>query len=134
MTNSQYSWCSSIFYVGAFTYSPDGCVLYTHTKVSLRSARRRIPFHLPHVEISSDEASRNYNVIMQPMLVIRSLANSNDSIVWGAICMCLAAPQSFASFAAVRFMLGFSEGAVSPAFVTITSIWYRKEEHATRTG
>jgi MFS family permease len=48
--------------------------------------------------------------------------------------MCLAAPQSFASFAAVRFMLGFSEGAVSPAFVTITSIWYQKKEHATRTG
>jgi MFS family permease len=48
--------------------------------------------------------------------------------------MCLAAPQSFASFAAVRFMLGFSEGAVSPAFVTITSIWYQKHEHATRTG
>jgi MFS family permease len=50
------------------------------------------------------------------------------------MCMCLAAPQSFASFAAVRFMLGFSEGAVSPAFVTITSIWYQKKEHATRTG
>lgn len=48
--------------------------------------------------------------------------------------MCLAAPQNFASFAAVRFMLGFSEGAVSPAFVTITSIWYQKKEHATRTG
>lgn len=48
--------------------------------------------------------------------------------------MCLAAPQSFASFAAVRFLLGFAEGAVSPAFVTITSIWWRKEEHALRTA
>jgi MFS family permease len=48
--------------------------------------------------------------------------------------MCLAAPNNFAGFAAVRFLLGFSEGAVSPAFVTITSIWYRKKEHTARTA
>lgn len=46
--------------------------------------------------------------------------------------MCLAAPANFAGFAAVRFLLGFAEGAVSPAFVTITSIWYRKSEHPLR--
>ncbi|OQD86814.1 hypothetical protein PENANT_c007G01493 [Penicillium antarcticum] len=50
------------------------------------------------------------------------------------MCMCLAAPTNFAGFAAVRFLLGFSEGAVSPAFVTITSIWYRKKEHNVRTA
>lgn len=55
-------------------------------------------------------------------------------IVWGLVCMSLAAPSNFAGFAAVRFLLGFTEGAVSPAFVTITSIWYQKSEHATRTG
>lgn len=48
--------------------------------------------------------------------------------------MCLAAPQNYTGFATVRFLLGFSEGAVSPAFVTITSIWYRKEEHTLRTA
>lgn len=48
--------------------------------------------------------------------------------------MCLAAPNNFAGFATVRFLLGFSEGAVSPAFVTITSIWYRKQEHNLRTA
>lgn len=46
----------------------------------------------------------------------------------------LASPQSFTSFAAVRFLLEFTEGAVSPAFVTITSIWYRKDQHAMRTA
>ncbi|XHG08810.1 hypothetical protein AWENTII_011901 [Aspergillus wentii] len=55
-------------------------------------------------------------------------------IIWGGICMCLAAPANFAGFAAVRFLLGVSEGAVSPAFVAITSVWYRKKEHATRVG
>lgn len=48
--------------------------------------------------------------------------------------MCLAAPQTFAGFAAVRFLLGFAEGAVSPAFITITGVWYRKDEHAVRTA
>jgi MFS family permease len=48
--------------------------------------------------------------------------------------MCLAAPKNFAGFAAVRFLLGFSEGAVSPAFITMTSIWYRKKEHTARTA
>lgn len=48
--------------------------------------------------------------------------------------MCLAAPNNFAGFATTRFLLGFSEGAVSPAFVTITGIWYRKKEHTVRTA
>jgi MFS family permease len=60
--------------------------------------------------------------------------NAHCSIIWGIICMCLATPHNYAGFAAVRFLLGFSEGAVSPAFVTITSIWYRKEEHTLRTA
>ena len=55
-------------------------------------------------------------------------------IIWGIICGCLAAPHNFAGFLAVRCLLGFAEGAVSPAFITITSIWYRKEEHPLRVG
>ncbi|PIA99000.1 putative transporter [Cercospora beticola] len=55
-------------------------------------------------------------------------------ILWGGVCMCLAAPNNFAGFAAVRCLLGFTEGAVSPAFITITSIWYKKEEHPMRVG
>lgn len=46
--------------------------------------------------------------------------------------MCLAAPSNFTGFATVRFLLGFAEGAVSPAFITITSIWYKKSEHPLR--
>jgi hypothetical protein len=34
----------------------------------------------------------------------------------------------------VRFVLGITEGAVSPAFVTLTSIWYKKQEHPLRIG
>ncbi|KAF2099115.1 pantothenate transporter [Rhizodiscina lignyota] len=56
------------------------------------------------------------------------------AVAWGIICMCLAAPTNFAGFATVRFLLGFAEGAVSPAFVTISSIWYKKREHPVRVG
>jgi MFS family permease len=48
--------------------------------------------------------------------------------------MCLAAPRTYAQFLVARFFLGFTEGAVSPAFITITSIWYKKSEHPLRIG
>lgn len=60
--------------------------------------------------------------------------NTFISIIWGFVCMSLAAPQTFTGFATLRFFLGFCEGAVSPAFVSMTSIWYRKSEHPLRIG
>ncbi|KAL4880316.1 major facilitator superfamily domain-containing protein [Aspergillus karnatakaensis] len=53
-------------------------------------------------------------------------------LIWGAVAGCLAAPHNFSGFAAVRFVLGACEGAVSPAFVIITSSWYKKQEHPIR--
>ncbi|KAJ5690418.1 hypothetical protein N7462_004810 [Penicillium macrosclerotiorum] len=96
MSSSQYSWSSSIFYVGQLV--------------------SEYPF-----------------IYLMSRLPLTKFVGATV-IIWGAICMCLAAPKSFAGFAAVRFLLGFSEGAVSPAFVTITSIWYRKKEHTVRTA
>ncbi|KPM43651.1 hypothetical protein AK830_g2867 [Neonectria ditissima] len=96
MTSSQYSWCSSIFYVGQLV--------------------SEYPF-----------------IYLMSRLQLTKFVGATV-IIWGIICMCLAAPTNYVGFAAVRFLLGFSEGAVSPAFVTITSIWYRKSEHTLRTA
>ncbi|KAH0344176.1 NAD(P)-binding protein, partial [Aureobasidium melanogenum] len=96
MDASQYSWCSSIFYIGQLV--------------------SEYPF-----------------IYLMSRLRLTKLVGFTI-VVWGGICMCPAAPVDFAGFAAVRFLLGFSEGAVSPAFVTITSYWYKKEEHALRTA
>ncbi|RDI85775.1 FACT complex subunit [Venturia inaequalis] len=96
MTSSQYSWCSSIFYIGQ--------LISEYPFIYLMSKLRLTKF----VGVTV--------------------------VIWGAICMCLAAPKDFAGFATVRFLLGFSEGAVSPAFVTITSYWYKQDEHAIRTA
>ncbi|KAH8880836.1 membrane transporter [Thozetella sp. PMI_491] len=53
-------------------------------------------------------------------------------VIWGVACMCLAAPKTYGQFLVARFFLGVTEGAVSPAFITITSIWYKKSEHPMR--
>lgn len=53
-------------------------------------------------------------------------------VIWGIVAGCLAAPTGFAAFGAVRFLLGFCEGAVSPAFVLITATWYKRSEHPIR--
>ncbi|KAH7350139.1 major facilitator superfamily transporter [Plectosphaerella cucumerina] len=96
LTSQQYSWTSSIFYVGQLV--------------------AEYPF-----------------IYLMSRLHLTKFVGVTV-IIWGAVCLCLAAPTNFAGFAAVRFLLGFWEGAVSPAFITLTSIWYRKNEHATRTA
>ncbi|CAH0000584.1 unnamed protein product [Clonostachys byssicola] len=53
-------------------------------------------------------------------------------ITWGVVAGCLAAPGNFSGFTAVRFLLGFTEGGVSPAFVIITGSWYKKSEQPFR--
>lgn len=55
-------------------------------------------------------------------------------IIWAAVCMCLAAPKNFAGMVTVRCFLGFFEGCVSPAFVIVTSNYYKKSEHSLRTS
>lgn len=55
-------------------------------------------------------------------------------VLWAAVCMCLAAPHNFGGMLAVRCFLGFFEGCVAPAFVMVTSNYYKKSEHSTRTA
>jgi MFS family permease len=53
-------------------------------------------------------------------------------IAWGIACLALAAPQDFTSFLAVRCLLGLAETIIAPAFITLISTWYTKEEHPLR--
>ncbi|GAA6033330.1 hypothetical protein JCM8097_006696 [Rhodosporidiobolus ruineniae] len=53
-------------------------------------------------------------------------------VLW-SICMATqAATQNFAGLMVNRFFLGFTEGAVAPAFVILVSVWYRKTEQPIR--
>ncbi|PYH37483.1 major facilitator superfamily transporter [Aspergillus neoniger CBS 115656] len=96
LEGSEYSWCSSLFYLGQLV--------------------AEYPF-----------------IYLMSRLPLTKFVGATI-VFWGAVCMCLAAPTNFAGFGAVRFLLGVTEGAVSPAFVTLTSMWYRKQEHASRVG
>ncbi|KAJ4133455.1 hypothetical protein NW768_005041 [Fusarium equiseti] len=50
----------------------------------------------------------------------------------GVIEMCIAASISFPFIAGYRFFLGAYQAAVSPAFIILTSKWYRPHEHPMR--
>ncbi|KAF5662239.1 pantothenate transporter [Fusarium heterosporum] len=53
-------------------------------------------------------------------------------IVWGLMEICIGLSKNFLHLAVTHFFLGFTEAAVSPAFVVITSNWYRRHEHPMR--
>lgn len=53
-------------------------------------------------------------------------------VIWGVI-LCLHAVPQYAGFIALRTLLGMFESAVTPAFVILTSQWYRAEEQFLRT-
>ncbi|CAN6625671.1 allantoate permease [Trichomonascus vanleenenianus] len=55
-------------------------------------------------------------------------------VLWGAIMMISAAPNSYAGFETLRVLLGALESAITPAFVIITSQWYKREEQFMRTS
>ncbi|CAG9981803.1 unnamed protein product [Clonostachys byssicola] len=54
--------------------------------------------------------------------------------VWGILLLCIGAAQNFAGLAIIRFFLGIFEAGQLPVSMILTSIWYRREEHALRTA
>lgn len=55
-------------------------------------------------------------------------------ILWGAVLMCHAACNTFASLAAVRTFLGVFEASINPGTMLILSMWYTRAEQPLRTG
>ncbi|KAF5373654.1 hypothetical protein D9758_000775 [Tetrapyrgos nigripes] len=53
---------------------------------------------------------------------------------WAIVLLCHAACHSFGGLFAVRFLLGVFEGAVTPGFMIVTSMFYTREEQTKRTG
>ncbi|KAF8809386.1 MFS general substrate transporter [Phlegmacium glaucopus] len=53
-------------------------------------------------------------------------------VLWGAILMLHAAAPTFGSFFALRFLLGMCESCVAPILILLISMFYKKEEQASR--
>lgn len=70
------------------------------------------------------------NVLLQKLPVGRFAAV--NLFIWAAIVMLCAAAKKFAGMAALRFLMGLFEAGIPPAWVLITSMFYKGQEQGTR--
>ncbi|KIY73206.1 MFS general substrate transporter [Cylindrobasidium torrendii FP15055 ss-10] len=59
---------------------------------------------------------------------------SINILIWSIALMCHAACHSFGGLFVVRFILGACEGAITPGFMIVTSMFYTREEQTKRVG
>lgn len=71
------------------------------------------------------------SMLLQRFPVVKTV--SVFIIIWGVI-LCLHSIPQYAGFIALRTVLGMLESSVTPAFVILTSQWYKKEEQFIRTA
>ncbi|KAL2826996.1 major facilitator superfamily domain-containing protein [Aspergillus cavernicola] len=55
-------------------------------------------------------------------------------IIWAVIVTCHGATSNFAGLTTVRVLLGVFESTISPGLSLVTSLWYKRSEHASRHG
>jgi MFS family permease len=55
------------------------------------------------------------------------------ALVWAIVLFSTPGARTFSGLVACRFFLGFVEGGISPAYVLITGMWYKKDEIPQRT-
>lgn len=71
------------------------------------------------------------SLLLQRFPVVKTV--SVFIIIWGVI-LCLHSVPDYAGFITLRTILGMLESSVTPAFVILTSQWYKKEEQFIRTA
>ncbi|CAI8501596.1 unnamed protein product [Pichia kudriavzevii] len=71
------------------------------------------------------------NLLLQKLPLSKTL--SIAVICWGVVLMCHAACTDAAGFLVCRVFLGVFEGFMNPAYILLTSQWWRKEEQFIRT-
>ncbi|WVQ94140.1 hypothetical protein IAU59_001218 [Kwoniella sp. CBS 9459] len=55
-------------------------------------------------------------------------------VIWGLVCILTVVCHNYPGFVAQRVILGFTESAVSPAFVAVCALWWKPQEQAKRIG
>lgn len=53
-------------------------------------------------------------------------------LIWSILLCCHAAVKNYAGMLAIRFLLGMFEASISPAIMTIVSMFYSREEQPLR--
>ncbi|WZH50208.1 major facilitator superfamily domain-containing protein [Fusarium acuminatum] len=59
---------------------------------------------------------------------------SANVTLWGGVLICHVFASSYAGLLCVRFFLGALEATVTPAFIILTSMWYKQNEQGKRAG
>ncbi|KAH9930639.1 MFS general substrate transporter [Fomitopsis serialis] len=59
---------------------------------------------------------------------------SVNILVWSIALLCHAAAKSFGTLLVCRFFLGMAEGAITPGFMIVTSMFYTRTEQTRRVG
>ncbi|KAJ4155413.1 hypothetical protein LMH87_000656 [Akanthomyces muscarius] len=54
--------------------------------------------------------------------------------IWGVILALMAVGRNFGQLFAIRLLLGIFEASITPTFVVITGMWYKRDEQAKRLG
>ncbi|KAG6868696.1 hypothetical protein C0993_011926 [Termitomyces sp. T159_Od127] len=72
------------------------------------------------------------NLALQKLPVAKWM--SINIFIWAIALMAHAACKSFGGLFAVRFILGMCEGAITPGFLIVTSMFYTREEQSKRVG
>ena len=54
--------------------------------------------------------------------------------IWGGITMAQGGTHNFSQIAGLRFLLGLFESCSTPAYLLLTSMWYRIDEQPIRIG
>jgi MFS family permease len=57
-----------------------------------------------------------------------------SSLTWAVVVACHGAASDFAGIVALRVLLGVFETTISPGLSLVTSLWYKRSEHASRHG
>ncbi|CAH0021376.1 unnamed protein product [Clonostachys rhizophaga] len=79
-----------------------------------------------YIAILIVEYPQNYIITRVPIAKYLSFS----IIAWGIVLGCHAACSNFTQLVVVRTLLGIFESACQPAFVILSSMWYRREEQA----
>lgn len=74
------------------------------------------------------EYPQNYIIARVPIAKYLSFS----IMAWGAVLACTAACKTFTGLVTVRTLLGLFESVCQPAFVVLSSTWYKREEQASR--
>lgn len=115
LTENQYNWLGTIFYLSYLVFQyPQNLAL------------QRFPVG-KWMRCAKSQKSH-------PTRSLLWWAFSINIFLWAVVLLCHAACKSFGSLFAVRFLLGMFEGAVTPGFMIVTSMFYTHAEQTRRVG